>query len=80
MTLNVATPKGYSWTQHSERGTTPAAMGMKKGNRPQQQTQKLELPTADFVDRKLTVAEKNIVADFFVDMMLHDNSTVFDHR
>lgn len=58
VTLNVAVPKGYTWTQRKVLGQS----GSPEDQRP------------------LTVPERNLVATFFADMMVHDNSTQHDQR
>jgi hypothetical protein len=69
VTLNVATPKGYSWATHSEKVSTTTATTAPTLTRAEGPAQ-----------TPLTPGEREMVARFFLDMTRHDNSTLYPHR
>lgn len=70
VTLNIATPKGFTWTQHTERANGATNIRI-------DQQQYLSIKDNQ---KPLSLSQKYQVAQFFLDLMQHDNSTLYNYR
>jgi hypothetical protein len=68
VTLNIATPKDYSWMYYTDRSVPSAAIS--------------SLPSSGLLgaQKKLTHMQVGSVASHFLQLMTHDNSTNNDNR
>ena len=64
VTLNVATPRGFGWLYLDDK-SSPFQVTNTKDRSP---------------SKKLSFPQTCDVMQFFLDLMQHDNSTLYDHR